>query len=144
MVILSSGYEKQHSDCVFNLFLYRTEEEKKDWIQVSTYYMSCHSSVSTELSACFLDLRFLLLTIFISMAHSTSPICVSQAIQATIQRHEQSVETFRMLTCSVREDDCTPPNSPVRCHLLICFSTYDISLCLFHFFCLRVYDAHLI
>ncbi|TTB56414.1 FYVE, RhoGEF and PH domain-containing protein 1 [Bagarius yarrelli] len=35
-----------------------------------------------------------------------------QAIQATIHRHEQSVETFRMLNCSVREDDCTPPNSP--------------------------------
>ncbi|KAM9475845.1 FYVE, RhoGEF and PH domain-containing protein 1 isoform 1-T1 [Clarias gariepinus] len=35
-----------------------------------------------------------------------------QAIQATIQKHEQSVETFRMLNCSVREDDCTPPNSP--------------------------------
>ncbi|XP_066499809.1 FYVE, RhoGEF and PH domain-containing protein 1 isoform X1 [Hoplias malabaricus] len=35
-----------------------------------------------------------------------------QAIQATIQRHEQSVETFRMLNCSVREEDCTPPNSP--------------------------------
>ncbi|XP_036435376.1 FYVE, RhoGEF and PH domain-containing protein 1 [Colossoma macropomum] len=35
-----------------------------------------------------------------------------QAIQATIQRHEQSVETFRVLNCSVREEDCTPPNSP--------------------------------
>ncbi|XP_072537505.1 FYVE, RhoGEF and PH domain-containing protein 1 isoform X1 [Salminus brasiliensis] len=35
-----------------------------------------------------------------------------QAIQATIQRHEQSVETFRMLNCSMREEDCTPPNSP--------------------------------
>ncbi|XP_046727145.1 FYVE, RhoGEF and PH domain-containing protein 1 isoform X1 [Silurus meridionalis] len=35
-----------------------------------------------------------------------------QAIQTTIQRHEQSVETFRMLNCSVREDECTPPNSP--------------------------------
>ncbi|XP_062855528.1 FYVE, RhoGEF and PH domain-containing protein 1 isoform X2 [Trichomycterus rosablanca] len=35
-----------------------------------------------------------------------------QAIQATIQRHEQSLETFRMLNCSLREEDCTPPNSP--------------------------------
>ncbi|KAI5610494.1 FYVE, RhoGEF and PH domain-containing protein 1 isoform X1, partial [Silurus asotus] len=45
-----------------------------------------------------------------------------QAIQTTIQRHEQSVETFRMLNCSVREDECTPPNSPVRCH--ICLETF--------------------
>lgn len=37
----------------------------------------------------------------------------SQAIQATIQRHEQTLETFRMLNCSFREEDFTPPNSPV-------------------------------
>uniref|UniRef100_A0A8C2HY27 FYVE, RhoGEF and PH domain containing 1 n=1 Tax=Cyprinus carpio TaxID=7962 RepID=A0A8C2HY27_CYPCA len=36
-----------------------------------------------------------------------------QAIQATIQRHEQTLETFRMLNCSFREEDFTPPNSPV-------------------------------
>ncbi|XP_063064820.1 FYVE, RhoGEF and PH domain-containing protein 1 isoform X2 [Engraulis encrasicolus] len=35
-----------------------------------------------------------------------------QAIQATIQRHEQTLETFRMLNCSFREEDYTPPNSP--------------------------------
>ncbi|XP_042617633.1 FYVE, RhoGEF and PH domain-containing protein 1-like isoform X3 [Cyprinus carpio] len=35
-----------------------------------------------------------------------------QAIQATIQRHEQTLETFRMLNCSFREEDFTPPNSP--------------------------------
>ncbi|KAG5282087.1 hypothetical protein AALO_G00052070 [Alosa alosa] len=35
-----------------------------------------------------------------------------QAIQATIQRHEQTMETFRMLNCSFREEDYTPPNSP--------------------------------
>lgn len=35
-----------------------------------------------------------------------------QAIQATIQRHEQTLETFRMLNCSIREEDQTPPNSP--------------------------------
>ncbi|CAN9515229.1 unnamed protein product [Ophioblennius macclurei] len=35
-----------------------------------------------------------------------------QAIQATIQRHEQTVESFRHLTCSLREDDSTPPHSP--------------------------------
>ncbi|XP_012681646.2 FYVE, RhoGEF and PH domain-containing protein 1 [Clupea harengus] len=35
-----------------------------------------------------------------------------QAIQATIQRHEQTLETFRMLNCSLREEDYTPPNSP--------------------------------
>ncbi|XP_048066305.1 FYVE, RhoGEF and PH domain-containing protein 1 isoform X5 [Megalobrama amblycephala] len=36
-----------------------------------------------------------------------------QAIQATIQRHEQTLETFRMLNCSFREEDFTPPNSPI-------------------------------
>ncbi|XP_059360155.1 FYVE, RhoGEF and PH domain-containing protein 1-like isoform X2 [Carassius carassius] len=35
-----------------------------------------------------------------------------QAIQATIQRHEQTLETFRMHNCSFREEDFTPPNSP--------------------------------
>nr|XP_055024047.1 FYVE, RhoGEF and PH domain-containing protein 1 isoform X2 [Misgurnus anguillicaudatus] len=35
-----------------------------------------------------------------------------QAIQATIQRHEQTLETFRMLNCSFREEDFTPPHSP--------------------------------
>uniref|UniRef100_A0A672MET9 FYVE, RhoGEF and PH domain containing 1 n=1 Tax=Sinocyclocheilus grahami TaxID=75366 RepID=A0A672MET9_SINGR len=35
-----------------------------------------------------------------------------QAIQTTIQRHEQTLETFRMLNCSFREEDFTPPNSP--------------------------------
>uniref|UniRef100_A0A672MHL7 FYVE, RhoGEF and PH domain containing 1 n=1 Tax=Sinocyclocheilus grahami TaxID=75366 RepID=A0A672MHL7_SINGR len=37
-----------------------------------------------------------------------------QAIQTTIQRHEQTLETFRMLNCSFREEDFTPPNSPVK------------------------------
>lgn len=40
-------------------------------------------------------------------------VCV-QAIQATIQRHEQTVESFRHLNCSLREDESTPPHSPVR------------------------------
>ncbi|XP_061621670.1 FYVE, RhoGEF and PH domain-containing protein 1 isoform X2 [Phyllopteryx taeniolatus] len=35
-----------------------------------------------------------------------------QAIQATIQRHEHSMETFRHLTCSLRDDESTPPHSP--------------------------------
>uniref|UniRef100_A0A3Q1ED49 FYVE, RhoGEF and PH domain containing 1 n=1 Tax=Acanthochromis polyacanthus TaxID=80966 RepID=A0A3Q1ED49_9TELE len=35
-----------------------------------------------------------------------------QAIQATIQRHEQTVESFRHLNCSLRDDDSTPPHSP--------------------------------
>ncbi|KAJ8393485.1 hypothetical protein AAFF_G00059580 [Aldrovandia affinis] len=35
-----------------------------------------------------------------------------QAIQTTIQRHEQSLETFRLLNCSFRDEDYTPPNSP--------------------------------
>lgn len=36
-----------------------------------------------------------------------------QAIQATIQRHEQTMESFRHLNCSLRDDDSTPPHSPV-------------------------------
>ncbi|XP_029912653.1 FYVE, RhoGEF and PH domain-containing protein 1 [Myripristis murdjan] len=36
-----------------------------------------------------------------------------QAIQATIQRHEQTVESFRHLNCSARDDESTPPHSPV-------------------------------
>ncbi|XP_069039876.1 FYVE, RhoGEF and PH domain-containing protein 1 isoform X2 [Lepisosteus oculatus] len=35
-----------------------------------------------------------------------------QAIQATIQRHEQTLETFKLLNCSSRDEDYTPPNSP--------------------------------
>lgn len=29
-----------------------------------------------------------------------------------MQRHEQTLETFRHLNCSLRDEDCTPPNSP--------------------------------
>uniref|UniRef100_A0A7N9AVI2 FYVE, RhoGEF and PH domain containing 1 n=1 Tax=Mastacembelus armatus TaxID=205130 RepID=A0A7N9AVI2_9TELE len=36
----------------------------------------------------------------------------TQAIQATIQRHEQTLESFRHLNCSLRDDDSTPPHSP--------------------------------
>lgn len=114
-------YEKQHSDCVFNLFPHRTEEEKKDWIQVS---MTCHSFVSMEI--CLYVLLSVLLIIFICMAHAVPPVCLSQAIQATIQRHEQSVETFRMLNCSVREEDWTPPNSPVRVILSVFVLTTSV------------------
>nr|XP_046253499.1 FYVE, RhoGEF and PH domain-containing protein 1 isoform X2 [Scatophagus argus] len=35
-----------------------------------------------------------------------------QAIQATIQRHEQTVESFRHLSCSLRDEESTPPHSP--------------------------------
>ncbi|XP_075996781.1 FYVE, RhoGEF and PH domain-containing protein 1 [Genypterus blacodes] len=35
-----------------------------------------------------------------------------QAIQATIQRHEQTIDSFRHLTCSLRDDESTPPHSP--------------------------------
>ncbi|XP_014872854.1 FYVE, RhoGEF and PH domain-containing protein 1 isoform X1 [Poecilia latipinna] len=35
-----------------------------------------------------------------------------QAIQATIQRHEQTMESFRHLTCTLRDDESTPPHSP--------------------------------
>ncbi|KAJ0064449.1 hypothetical protein NL108_006522, partial [Boleophthalmus pectinirostris] len=34
-----------------------------------------------------------------------------QAIQVTIQRHEQTMENYR-LTCSLRDEDSTPPHSP--------------------------------
>ncbi|XP_075932490.1 FYVE, RhoGEF and PH domain-containing protein 1 isoform X2 [Anarhichas minor] len=35
-----------------------------------------------------------------------------QAIQATIQRHEQTMDSFRHLTCSLRDEESTPPHSP--------------------------------
>ncbi|XP_068196024.1 FYVE, RhoGEF and PH domain-containing protein 1 [Antennarius striatus] len=35
-----------------------------------------------------------------------------QAIQATIQRHEQTMESFRYLNCSLRDEDTMPPHSP--------------------------------
>ncbi|XP_059190052.1 FYVE, RhoGEF and PH domain-containing protein 1 [Centropristis striata] len=35
-----------------------------------------------------------------------------QAIQVTIQRHEQTVDSFRHLNCSLRDDESTPPHSP--------------------------------
>ncbi|XP_053552021.1 FYVE, RhoGEF and PH domain-containing protein 1 isoform X2 [Bombina bombina] len=35
-----------------------------------------------------------------------------QAIEATMLRHEQTMETFRLLNASHREDEETPPNSP--------------------------------
>ncbi|XP_069033807.1 FYVE, RhoGEF and PH domain-containing protein 1 isoform X1 [Embiotoca jacksoni] len=35
-----------------------------------------------------------------------------QAIQATIQRHENAMESFRHLNCSLRDDESTPPHSP--------------------------------
>uniref|UniRef100_A0A3Q2PSV5 FYVE, RhoGEF and PH domain containing 1 n=1 Tax=Fundulus heteroclitus TaxID=8078 RepID=A0A3Q2PSV5_FUNHE len=35
-----------------------------------------------------------------------------QAIQATIQRHEQTMESCRHLSCWLREDESTPPHSP--------------------------------
>ncbi len=81
------------------LIFTRTEEEKRDWIQV------CFSSSYHRCS--YLWTITLLLTLF------TFLFTFSQAIQATIQRHEQTLETFRMLNCSFREEDFTPPNSPV-------------------------------
>ena len=44
---------------------------------------------------------------------STMTSSAFQAIQATIQRHEQTVESFRQLTCSLRDEESTPPHSPV-------------------------------
>ncbi|TNN59031.1 FYVE, RhoGEF and PH domain-containing protein 1 [Liparis tanakae] len=35
------------------------------------------------------------------------------AIQAAVQRHHQTMESFRHLTCSLRDDESTPPHSPV-------------------------------
>ncbi|XP_037830350.1 FYVE, RhoGEF and PH domain-containing protein 1 [Kryptolebias marmoratus] len=37
-----------------------------------------------------------------------------QAIQATVQRHEQTAESFRQLNCPLRDEESTPPHSPVR------------------------------
>ncbi|KAG2456020.1 FGD1 protein, partial [Polypterus senegalus] len=38
-----------------------------------------------------------------------------EAIQATIQMHVQTLETLKVLNSSLREEDYTPPNSPVVC-----------------------------
>ncbi|XP_068601490.1 FYVE, RhoGEF and PH domain-containing protein 1 [Brachionichthys hirsutus] len=37
-----------------------------------------------------------------------------QAIQATIERHEQTMESCRYLNCSLRDEDSVPPHSPVK------------------------------
>lgn len=76
----------------------RTEEEKRDWIQVRFSFPPRHITDSRVSHR----------------THLTLSRFFSQAIQATIQRHEQTLETFRMLNCSFREEDFTPPHSPVR------------------------------
>lgn len=79
-------------------FVCRTEEEKKDWIQVQ----------------CLLS-NASLISVKPEIIKATMYVCVCvQAIQATIQRHEQTVESFRHLTCSLRDDESTPPHSPVH------------------------------
>ncbi|XP_023812893.1 FYVE, RhoGEF and PH domain-containing protein 1 isoform X2 [Oryzias latipes] len=35
-----------------------------------------------------------------------------QALQAAVQRHEQTPDSFRPLSCSLRDDETTPPHSP--------------------------------
>ncbi|MEE6516544.1 hypothetical protein FKM82_026098, partial [Ascaphus truei] len=36
-----------------------------------------------------------------------------QAVEATISRHEQAMENFKLVNSSHRDDEATPPNSPV-------------------------------
>lgn len=87
---------------MFVVFIFtRTEEEKRDWIQVTFSPPARHITSLDHNSPAYIFLIFSFLLTF------------SQAIQATIQRHEQTLETFRMLNCSFREEDFTPPNSPV-------------------------------
>ena len=42
---------------------------------------------------------------------------LSQAINSTLLKHEQTLETFKLLNSTNREDEDTPPNSPVRVHI---------------------------
>lgn len=89
-------------DRLFILCACRTEEEKKDWIQVGRLLIN--SSLISVKSEKIKVTRYVCIRAF---------VCV-QAIQATIQRHEQTVESFRHLTFSLRDDESTPPHSPVR------------------------------
>lgn len=41
-----------------------------------------------------------------------------QAINSTLLKHEQTLETFKLLNSTNREDEDTPPNSPVSPHPL--------------------------
>lgn len=93
---------------MFVVFIFtRTEEEKRDWIQVTFSPPACQSQALDHNSPA---LRIFAIFSFL--------FTFSQAIQATIQRHEQTLETFRMLNCSFREEDFTPPNSPVSFYLI--------------------------
>lgn len=78
----------------------RTEEEKKDWIQVRSGHSRLQASHASPPPRAL-------------KSFGVFPVFCVQAIQATIQRHEQTVESFRQLTCSLRDDESTPPHSPV-------------------------------
>uniref|UniRef100_A0A3Q0R6E4 FYVE, RhoGEF and PH domain containing 1 n=1 Tax=Amphilophus citrinellus TaxID=61819 RepID=A0A3Q0R6E4_AMPCI len=53
-----------------------------------------------------------------------------QAIQATIQRHEQTVESFRHLNCSLRDDESTPPHSPLGKRAPTPIREKEVTLCM--------------
>uniref|UniRef100_A0A3Q2YXV2 FYVE, RhoGEF and PH domain containing 1 n=1 Tax=Hippocampus comes TaxID=109280 RepID=A0A3Q2YXV2_HIPCM len=53
-----------------------------------------------------------------------------QAIQATIQRHEHTMETFRHLTCSLRDDESTPPHSPLGKRAPTPIREKEVTLCM--------------
>uniref|UniRef100_A0A3Q2W0A5 FYVE, RhoGEF and PH domain containing 1 n=1 Tax=Haplochromis burtoni TaxID=8153 RepID=A0A3Q2W0A5_HAPBU len=53
-----------------------------------------------------------------------------QAIQATIQRHEQTMESFRHLNCSLRDDDSTPPHSPLGKRAPTPIREKEVTLCM--------------
>ncbi|XP_041130054.1 FYVE, RhoGEF and PH domain-containing protein 1-like [Polyodon spathula] len=56
-----------------------------------------------------------------------------QAIQTTIQKHEQTLETFKLLNMSFREEDYTPPpNSPLNlgCRAPTPIREKEVTLCM--------------
>uniref|UniRef100_A0A3B4ZEW6 FYVE, RhoGEF and PH domain-containing protein 1-like n=1 Tax=Stegastes partitus TaxID=144197 RepID=A0A3B4ZEW6_9TELE len=55
---------------------------------------------------------------------------IQQAIQTTIQRHEQTMESFRHLNCSLRDDDSTPPHSPLGKRAPTPIREKEVTLCM--------------
>uniref|UniRef100_A0A3P8WR78 FYVE, RhoGEF and PH domain containing 1 n=1 Tax=Cynoglossus semilaevis TaxID=244447 RepID=A0A3P8WR78_CYNSE len=52
------------------------------------------------------------------------------AIQTTIQRHEQTMESFRYLNCSVRDEESTPPHSPLGKRAPTPIRENEVTLCM--------------
>uniref|UniRef100_A0A8B9YTL6 FYVE, RhoGEF and PH domain-containing protein 1 n=1 Tax=Bos mutus grunniens TaxID=30521 RepID=A0A8B9YTL6_BOSMU len=60
-----------------------------------------------------------------------------QAINSTLLKHEQTLETFKLLNSTNREDEDTPPNSPVRVHIPSFSGTSpirekEVTMCMHH------------